>query len=69
MDRLEQTGRLPPSDAQGSIPIEPVSIAASSLMMSPNMLSVRITSKCAARETSCMAALSTSTYSSCMWGN
>ena len=29
----------------GSIPIEPVSIAASSLRMSPNMFSVRITSK------------------------
>jgi hypothetical protein len=34
-----------PSEALGSMPIEPVSIAASSLRMSPNMLSVRITSK------------------------
>ena len=34
-----------PSEALGSIPIEPVSIAASSLRMSPNMFSVRITSK------------------------
>jgi hypothetical protein len=49
-----------PSDALGSIPIEPVIIAASSLRMSPNMFSVRITSKSAGRETSCIAALSTS---------
>ena len=34
-----------PSEALGSMPIEPVSIAASSLRMSPNMFSVRITSK------------------------
>ena len=38
-----------PSDALGSIPIEPVSIAASSLRMSPNMFSVTITSKSARR--------------------
>ena len=36
-----------PSEALGSIPIEPVSMAASSLRMSPNMFSVRITSNCA----------------------
>ena len=39
-----------PSEALGSIPSEPVSIAASSLRMSPNMFSVRITSKSAGRE-------------------
>jgi hypothetical protein len=49
-----------PSEALGSIPSEPVSMAASSLRMSPNMFSVRITSKSAGRETSCIAALSTS---------
>ena len=38
-------GPSPPSDALGSIPIEPVIIAASSLRMSPNMFSVTITSK------------------------
>ena len=40
-------GPSPPSEALGSIPIEPVSIAASSLRMSPNMFSVTITSKSA----------------------
>ena len=46
------------------MPSEPVSIADSSLRMSPNMFSVRITSKAAGLETSCIAALSTSTCSS-----
>ncbi len=47
---LEQPGSpSAPSEALGSIPIEPVSIAASSERMSPNMFSVRITSKCARR--------------------
>jgi hypothetical protein len=53
-----------PSDALGSIPSEPVSIAASSLRMSPNMFSVSKTSNSAGLETSCMAALSTSMCSS-----
>ena len=56
--------RRPPSEALGSNPIEPVSIAASSLRMSPNMFSVRITSKCRGAEISCIAALSTSRCSS-----
>ena len=38
-------GPSPPSEALGSMPIEPVSMAASSERMSPNMFSVRITSK------------------------
>src|SRR3954467_6602233 len=58
-----------PSDALGSLPSEPVSIADSSLRMSPNMLSVRITSKCVGAATSCIAALSTSTCSSAASGN
>ena len=58
-----------PSEALGSIPIEPVSIAASSLRMSPNMFSVRITSKCRGAAISCIAALSTSRCSSSMFGN
>ena len=41
--------RRSPSEALGSIPIEPVIIAASSERMSPNMFSVTITSKCAGR--------------------
>ena len=53
-----------PSDALGSIPSDPVSIAASSLRMSPNMFSVSTTSKSAGRDTSCIAALSTSMCSS-----
>src|SRR4051794_15269694 len=62
-------GPSPPSDALGSMPSEPVSIAASSLRMSPNMFSVRITSKWRGAETSCIAALSTRTCSSSTWGN
>ena len=34
-----------PSEALGSMPIEPASIEASSVRMSPNMFSVTITSK------------------------
>ena len=45
--------------AEGSIPIEPVIIEASSLRMSPNMFSVTITSNWRGLRTSCMAALST----------
>ncbi|MMZ69050.1 hypothetical protein D1872_318120 [compost metagenome] len=46
-------------DADGSMPMEPVSIEAWSDRMSPNMLSVTITSNCFGARTSCMAALST----------
>jgi hypothetical protein len=47
------------SDADGSMPMEPVSIAAQSDRMSPNMLVVTMTSNCFGARTSCMAALST----------
>ena len=57
-------GPSAPRLAEGSIPSEPVSIAASSERMSPNMFSVRITSKRDGSETSCIAALSTSMWSS-----
>ena len=61
--------RVPgPRLAEGSIPIEPVIIAASSERMSPNRFSVMITSKSAGRLTSCMAALSTSMCSSATSG-
>ena len=53
--RVRQT----PSDADGSMPSEPVSIAATSDRMSPNMLPVTMTSNCFGRRTSCMPALST----------
>ena len=53
-----------PTEALGSMPSEPVSMAASSLRMSPNMFSVRITSNSVGFATSCMAALSTSMCSS-----
>ena len=53
-----------PRLAEGSIPRLPVSIAASSLRMSPKRFSATITSKSAGRETSCIAALSTSRWSS-----
>ena len=46
-------------DAEGSMPMEPPSIEASSDRMSPKMLPVTITSNCLGRLTSCMAALST----------
>jgi hypothetical protein len=62
-------GPSPPREALGSSPIEPVSIAASSLRMSPNMFSETITSKWLGLETSCIAALSTSTCSSSRCGN
>ena len=48
-----------PSDADGSMPIEPVSIAAASDRMSPNMLPVTITSNCFGARISCIAAAST----------
>src|SRR5690606_4371970 len=50
---------LASSEADGSMPMEPVSMEASSERMSPNMLSVTITSNCLGARTSCLAALST----------
>ena len=41
------------------MPMEPVSMAASSLRMSPNRLLVSSTSNCFGERTSCIAALST----------
>ena len=65
VDRLEDArAAVRRGCAEGSMPSEPVSIAASSVRMSPNMFSVTITSKSAGRETSCIAALSTSRWSS-----
>src|SRR3989304_661319 len=52
-------GPVSPIEAEGSIPIEPVSVAASSDKMSPNMFSVTITSNWRGFLTSCMAQLST----------
>ena len=49
-----------PSDADGSIPSEPASTAASSDRMSPNRFSVTMTSKSAGRRTSSIAHESTS---------
>jgi len=61
-------GSRSPSEALGSIPIEPVSIAASSERMSPNMFSVSSTSKWRGLAISCIAALSTSMCSSSTCG-
>ena len=47
-----------PSEAEGSMPSEPVSIAAQSDRRSPNRLSVTMTSNCLGLRTSCMAQLS-----------
>src|SRR5712691_6780006 len=47
-----------PSEAEGSMPSEPVSIAAQSDRMSPNRLLVTITSNCLGLRTSCIAQLS-----------
>ncbi len=47
------------SAAEGSMPIEPVSIDASSDRMSPNRLPVTMTSNCFGLRTSCIAQLST----------
>ena len=51
------------------MPMEPVSIDASSDRMSPNMLPVTITSNCLGALTSCMAALSTSMWDSSTSGS
>ena len=47
-----------PSEADGSMPSEPVSIAAQSERRSPNRLSLTITSNCLGWRTSCIAQLS-----------
>src|SRR5688572_11711801 len=52
-------GFFAPIEAEGSIPIEPASTAPSSLRISPNMFSVRITSNRLGFSTSCIAQLST----------
>jgi hypothetical protein len=52
-----------PSEADGNSPSEPASTAASSLRMSPNMFSVRITSNAAGSATRRIAAVSTYTCS------
>jgi hypothetical protein len=67
VERLALAGLLgsgAPSEADGSMPSEPVSMAATSESMSPNRLSVTITSNCLGQRTSCMAQLSASTCSS-----
>ena len=59
---LPGTG-APASDADGSMPIEPASIDASSVRMSPKRFSVAITSKSRGRRMRCIAIASTSTSS------
>jgi len=54
----------PPSDADGSMPIEPARIAASSDKISPKVFSVTIVSNCVGRCTRAIAQLSTRTCSS-----
>ena len=62
--------RVPsPSEALGSMPIEPAIIAASSLRMSPNRFSVTTTSNARGLRTSCIAHESTSWCVSCTSGN
>ena len=57
-DFLKLFSSISPSDADGSMPKEPVNIAASSDSMSPNKLSVTITSNCFGFLTNCIAQLS-----------
>src|SRR5436190_166425 len=57
------------SDAEGSMPIDPVSIEASSDRMSPKRLPVTITSNCFGVRTSCIAQLSTYMWLSSTSGN
>ena len=52
------------SEAEGSMPIEPVIWLASSERMSPKMLLVTMTSNCFGSRTSCIAVLSTYRLSS-----
>src|SRR5215831_13332079 len=54
--------------AEGSMPMEPARMAASSERMSPKVFSVTMVSKCVGLCTRAMAQLSTSTCSSCTWG-
>src|SRR5258708_5453185 len=62
--------RVPsPSDADGSMPIDPASIDASSVRMSPNMFSVTMTSKSAGLRIRCIAQASTSMCDSARSGN
>ena len=61
--------RPSPSEAEGSRPIEPASMEASSVRMSPNMFSVTMTSKSAGRRIRNMAQASTRMCSSLMCGN
>ena len=56
-------GAASPIEAEGSRPMEPVTMEASSERMSPNMFSVTTTSNWPGSRTSCMAQLSTSTSS------
>ncbi len=49
-----------PSDAEGSMPSEPVSMAAMSESTSPKRLSVTMTSNCFGARTSCIAPASAS---------
>jgi hypothetical protein len=53
-------GSTSPSEAEGSMPSEPVSIAAMSESTSPNRLSVTMTSNCLGLRTSCIAPASAS---------
>ena len=53
-------GPASPMEAEGSRPMEPVTMDASSDRISPNMFSVTTTSNCPGSRTSCMAQLSTS---------
>ena len=62
--RLRSSETLPPSDADGSRPMEPASTDASSVRMSPNMFSVSTTSKLDGRVIRCIAHASTSMCSS-----
>ena len=57
-------GRRSPRDAEGSIPMDPVSTAPSSLRISPNIFSVSTISNRFGLSTSCMAQLSTKMCSS-----
>ena len=54
-----------PRDADGSMPRDPVSIAARSDRRSPNRLSVTITSNCFGQRVSCMAPASAYIWLSC----
>ena len=58
--RLPVLASVSPSEAEGSMPSEPVSIEATSESMSPNRLSVTITSNCLGQRTSCMPPASAS---------